>query len=314
MGNKPARVRQKGRPVSGWLILDKPPGLGSTKAVSRVKRLFDARKAGHGGTLDPFAAGLLPIAFGAATKTAGYVLHGLKTYCFTVRWGVMTDTLDPEGEVIARDATRPGAEEISAALPRFTGVIDQVPPAFSALKLDGERAYDLARRGEPVVLEARQVEITALSLITIRDADHAVLECRCGPGTYIRALARDLGQALGTVGMLSELRRTGVGRFGEADAISLDALEELGHNPPALDRHLLPLETALQDIPAMALSEVEAVRLRNGQPVSLLRKVDLERIAGLDDGAEVVALHDGMAVAIARYAKGEIRPLRVLSR
>ncbi|MCR9221820.1 MAG: tRNA pseudouridine(55) synthase TruB [Alphaproteobacteria bacterium] len=308
--------RKKGRPINGWLVLDKPAGLGSTQAVSRARRLYDARKAGHGGTLDPFATGLLPIAFGEATKTVQYVMEGLKTYRFTVRFGVTTDTLDPEGEVTARSDALPDAlpdrAAIKAALSAFTGEIEQIPPAFSAIKIDGARAYDKARAGEAVEIAPRRVFVERLRLIETPDPSRAVLEMRCGKGTYVRALARDLAAALGTVGMVEELRRTAVAGFAESQAISLEALEQLGHNPAALAERLLPIEAALDGIPAMAVSEAEAVRLRNGQAVSLLRKIDLDRIADLSDDDEVVALHRGRAVALARYARGEIRPVRVL--
>lgn len=308
--------RKKGQPIDGWLVLDKPAGLGSTDAVTRARRLFDARKAGHGGTLDPFATGLLPIAFGEATKTVQYVMDGRKTYRFTVRFGVETDTLDIDGAVVARAPADLGEAAVVAALPRFLGVIDQVPPAYSAIKLDGKRAYDRARGGEEVTLAARPVRIDALTLIDFRETvegPEAVIEARCGKGTYVRALARDIAGALGTVGHVVALRRTAVGGFAETAAISLEALEQLGHNPAALAERLLPIEAALDGIPVMALSEAETMRLRNGQAVSLLRKIDLDRIAGLADGDELVALHKGKAVALARYAKGGIKPVRVLN-
>lgn len=312
--------RKKGRPIDGWLVLDKPAGLGSTDAVGRARRLFDARKAGHGGTLDPFATGLLPIAFGEATKTVQYVMDGRKAYRFTLQFGATTDTLDTEGAVTGRDdASGVDRASIEAVLPRFLGTIDQVPPAYSAIKVDGQRAYDRARGGEEVVLAARPVRIDALALVSFdaakegADGPTAVIEARCGKGTYIRALARDIAEALGTLGHVTALRRTAVGGFAEASAISLDALEHLGHNPAALAERLLPIEAALDGIPAMALSEAEAMRLRNGQAVSLFRKIDLDRIAGLADGDELVALHKGKAVALARYAKGGIKPVRVLN-
>jgi len=305
--------KKKGKPVDGWLALDKPAGLGSTDAVSRVRRLFDAQKAGHGGTLDPFATGLLPIAFGEATKTVQYVMDGAKTYRFTVRFGETTETLDPEGAVSARSEVLPDEAAIAAALPAFVGEIEQTPPRYSAIKIDGARAYDKARAGETVEIAARPVVIHALSLIGRPDATRATLEMRCGKGTYVRAVARDLGAALGTVAMVDELRRTAVGGFTESQAISLEALEGLGHNPAALAERLLPIEAALDGIPAMALSEAETMRLRNGQAVSLLRKIDLDRIGALRDGDALVALHKGKAVALARYARGEIRPIRVLA-
>jgi tRNA pseudouridine55 synthase len=305
--------RKKGRPIDGWIVLDKPADMGSTNAVSAVKRALDAQKAGHGGTLDPFATGLLPIALGEATKTVQYVMDGDKIYRFTVRFGLRTDTLDPEGEVVETSDARPTDDEIKAALPGFLGEIDQVPPAYSAIKIDGERAYDLARAGAAPDMKARAVWIESLDLIDRPDADHAVFETVCGKGTYVRALARDLAAALGTVGYVTALRRTAVGPFDESQAISLEAVGEIGHKP-AESRGLLAIEAALAGIPAMALTEAETVRIRNGQPVSLLRKVDLARIADLEDGDEVVAYFGEHAVALARYDRGEIRPVRVLNR
>ena len=304
--------KRKGLPIDGWVILDKPAGLGSTDAVGTVKRGLNARKAGHGGTLDPFATGLLPIALGEATKTVQYVMDRAKRYEMTLRFGIETDTLDPEGEVVRTSDVRPETPAIEAALAQFIGDIEQVPPAFSALKIDGKRAYDLARAGQQVEMKPRQVHISGIELLERPDEDTVRLAVACGKGTYIRSLGRDLAEALGSVGSLTALRRTRVGPFTEDHAISLDALEGMGHTP-ADSRGLLAIEAALDGIPAMALSEVEAVRLRNGQPVPLLRKVDLERIADLRDGDEVVAICGDKAVALATYARGEIRPVRVLN-
>ncbi|MBO6836535.1 MAG: tRNA pseudouridine(55) synthase TruB [Alphaproteobacteria bacterium] len=305
--------RKKGDPIHGWVVLDKPEGMGSTDAVSAVRRTLNAQKAGHGGTLDPFATGLLPIALGEATKTVQYVMDGAKSYRFTLRFGVETDTLDPEGEAIETSEIRPDDAAIQAAIPGFLGEIDQIPPAYSAIKMDGKRAYDRVRAGETVEMQPRRVRIDALRLIGRPDADHAVFDVDCGKGTYIRSLGRDLAKVLGTVGSLTALRRTKVGPFAENQAISLDALAQIGHKP-GQSRGLLAIEAALDGIPAMVLSEVETVRLRNGQPVPLLRKVDLARIADLKDGDEVVAFCGEEAVALARYGKGEIRPVRVLNR
>lgn len=304
--------RKKGRPIDGWIVLDKPEGMGSTNAVSAVKRALDAQKAGHGGTLDPFATGLLPIALGEATKTVQYVMDGDKTYRFTVRFGAQTDTLDPEGDIVATSDARPTDAEIQAALPGFLGVIDQIPPAFSAIKINGERAYDLARAGEAPEMKAREVWIESFEMIDRPDADHGVFDLVCGKGTYVRSLARDLATALGTVGDVSVLRRTAVGPFTESQAISLDAVEEIGHKP-AESRGMLAVEAALAGIPAMALNEAEAVQIRNGQSVSLFRKVDLARIADLEDGQDVVAYVGDHAVALARYDRGTISPVRVLN-
>jgi tRNA pseudouridine55 synthase len=309
--------KKRGQPIDGWVILDKPAGMGSTDVVSAVKRALDAQKAGHGGTLDPFATGLLPIALGEATKTVHYVMDGRKTYRMTLRFGEETTTLDPEGSAVATSDHRPSDAEIKAALSDFIGDISQTPPAYSAIKINGERAYDLARAGQDVEMKSRIVRIDAIRFLSRPDADHVILEVDCGKGTYIRSLGRDLAQALGTVGSLTALRRLSVGPFTEADAISLDALAQMGHNPTESGSKpygLLAIEAALDGIPAMVLSEVETARLRNGQSVSLFRKVDLARIADLKDGDEAVALCGGIAVALVRYGKGEIRPVRVLNR
>lgn len=304
--------KRKGRAVSGWVVLDKPADMGSTPAVSKVRRIFDAQKAGHAGTLDPFATGLLPIALGEATKTINFVMDGSKTYEFTVQWGVETDTLDTEGDVTETCERRPTKDGIEAVLPRFLGRIEQVPPRFSAIKIDGQRAYDLARSGEEPDMPVREVEIEALELIDMPDADHARFRVDCGKGTYVRSLGRDIARALGTVGHLTALRRTKAGPFRENQAISLDQLPQSVDNPPD-GRLLLPVEAALDGIPALALSDEEAIRLRNGQAVTFLKKMDLDRIARLTPGGTVVAVHEGRALAICRYEKAQIHPLRVLN-
>ena len=309
--------KRKGLPVSGWVIVDKPVGTGSTPVVNQIKRYFNAQKAGHGGTLDPFASGLLPIGLGEATKTMPYVMDGLKAYEFTIRWGIQTDTLDLDGEEVARSDTRPERAEIEAALGQFIGDIEQVPPAYSAIKIDGKRAYDLARSGEDVALEPRLVEILTLDLVDIPDRDHAVLRMSCGKGTYVRSLGRDLALALGTVGHLVQLRRTGVGPFTIDNAIPLDefSLEEAPQNDhnPARTRHLMPLEAALGGIPALALSEEEAIRLRNGQTVSPLKKLDLDRVRDVHPGDTVLTMIAGKALALVRFDKGELQPVRVFN-
>jgi tRNA pseudouridine55 synthase len=249
-------------------VLDKPLGLGSTPAVGRVRRLFGAQKAGHGGTLDPLATGVLPIALGEATKTVPWVMDGRKEYRFTLRFGEARSTEDAEGEVTAESAVRPTNSAILAALGAFLGEIEQRPPAYSALKIEGKRAYDLARAGETVELALRKVMIERLDLVARPDADHADLVVGCGKGTYIRSLGRDLALSLGTVGHLAALRRTRAGPFTESQAISLPKLEALGHIP-ALFGVLAPVATALDDIPALALTETQADRLRQGQPVFL---------------------------------------------
>jgi len=304
--------RKKGQKVDGWVILDKPAGITSTAAVAAVKRLFDAQKAGHGGTLDPLATGILPIALGEATKTVPFVMDGEKTYRFTLTFGEARSTDDAEGEVTARSDRRPSDAEIEAILPRFQGEITQVPPAFSAIKVQGERAYDLAREGEVVELQPRTVLVHEIRLAERPDPDHAVIAVRCGKGTYMRALARDIAVALGTVGHVAALRRTGVGPFTEAGAISLDPLKALGHSPAAF-KHVLPIETALDDIPALALSAAEATRLRSGQPVGLLHRLDRDRIRGFTPGDMVCAMSEGRLVALTRFEAGELVPVRVMN-
>ena len=309
--------KKRGRPVSGWLVVDKPEGMTSTQVVGKVRWLFQAEKAGHGGTLDPIATGVLPIALGEATKTVAYAMDGTKCYHFRARWGEERTTDDRVGEVIDTREARPATAAIEAVLPRFTGEIQQIPPQFSAIKLDGERAYDLARAGEVLDLEARTVRVDRLTLIGQPDADHADFEVVCGKGTYMRSLARDVARAVGTVGHVDQLRRLAVGRFTLDRAISLDDLAALGQGA-ALDDHLLPLETALDDIPALALTAAEAQRMRQGQPVALLRRQDLGRLEELtaacgDGDGIVLAMAEGRPVALAVLDGAEVRPVRVLN-
>ena len=304
--------RHKGQQVHGWLNLDKPLGLSSSQAVSRVQRAFDAKKAGHGGTLDPLATGILPIAFGEATKTAAYAMDGSKTYYFGVRWGEARSTDDREGEVIETHDHRPAAQQIESSLAAFVGTIEQVPPRYSAIKIDGRRAYDLARRDEAVELKSRRVEVRELRLVDVPDADHAFLSVTCGKGTYVRALARDLAHHLDTVGHVDWLRRTAVGPFTEADAISLDKIEALGHIP--LDSDLLmPIETVLDDIPALALTVQEAQRLKHGQSVSVLPVASRSTFKEIEQGDTVCAMSEGRLVALARIVDGGIHPVRVMN-
>jgi tRNA pseudouridine55 synthase len=306
-----ARKREK-RDVHGWLVLDKPVGMTSTHAVSVVKRLFAAKRAGHAGTLDPLASGCLPIALGEATKTVPFVMDGRKIYQFTVRWGEERDTDDAEGRVVESTDARPSADDILALLPRFTGTIAQVPPRFSAVKVEGERAYDLAREGEVVELAPRPVDIHRLDLVAVPDADRCVLAAECGKGTYVRALARDMGRALGAFGHVEALRRTAVGPFAEQDAISLGALQEAapiagaisGPSAPSL---LLPVEAALAALPKFNVSSADAGRLRRGQPV-LLRGRDAPLIEGW-----ACVCSQGVLVALAEMAQGELRPRRVFN-
>jgi tRNA pseudouridine55 synthase len=295
---KPSQVKRPKNKVDGWVVLDKPLGMGSTTAVGRVRWLFGAAKAGHGGTLDPLATGILPIALGEATKTVPFVMDGRKEYRFTLRFGEARSTEDGEGEVTATSDARPTDAAIRAALSAFVGEIDQMPPAFSALKIGGERAYDLARAGKPVDLKARKVSIERLELLGRPDADHADFVVGCGKGTYIRSLGRDLALALGTVGYLSALRRTVAGPFREEGSISLPKLEALGHIPPLLGA-LAPVATALDDIPALALTEAQADRLRQGQPVILTRDAPPSgALARAECGQKLVALvrSDGVSL------------------
>ncbi len=304
--------RRKGLPINGWLIIDKPSGMTSTAVVNAVKRRTQAAKAGHGGTLDPLATGVLPIALGEATKTLPYIVDSTKEYRFTVRWGEERTTDDREGAITRVSDFRPGAEAIRAALPRFAGDIEQVPPAFSAIKVGGERAYDLARADLPPELPARIVRIEAIELERIPDADHAIFRVRCGKGAYMRSLARDIARALGTAGHIAELRRLRVGPFSEAHAIPLDREDEIGHSAPLLE-HLLPVETALDDIPALAVTESEEARLRRGQAVPVVRAADRALIGNLTEGTTICALRDGKLVALTDLDGRQIRPIRVLN-
>jgi tRNA pseudouridine55 synthase len=318
------RKREK-RDVHGWLVLDKPVGMTSTHAVSVVKRAFQARRAGHAGTLDPLASGLLPIALGEATKTVPFVMDGRKIYRFTVRWGEERDTDDAEGRIAATSDARPSADEIRALLSRFTGEIAQVPPRYSAVKIEGERAYDLARDGEVVELEPRPVAVHRLELIETPDPDHSVLTAECGKGTYVRALARDLGRALGCLGHVAALRRTAVGPFTEDIAVHVEALQprvpasapflaageasagEVAPLMPVALPPLLPVEAGLAALPALRVSSSDAGRLARGQAV-LMRGRDAPVMAGW-----VSVLAHGSLIALAEVEKGELRPRRIFN-
>lgn len=304
--------KRRGEKVDGWVVLDKPIGLNSTRAVSIVRRLFDAAKAGHAGTLDPLATGVLPIALGEATKTVPFVMDGRKAYRFTVRWGEARTTDDGEGGVCDTSPMRPAEADIIAALPGFLGEIEQVPPRYSAIKVDGERAYDLARANVAVEMKSRIVTITRLALSRIIDTNHAEFEVDCGKGTYVRSLARDLALALGTVGHVTALRRTRSGPFTLDHAISLDSLEESAHGP-GLQSHLLPIETALDDIPALALNGSEASQLRSGQAIPMFRAADIGRLGDLDKADIVCAMAEGKPVALTRFAEGRLHPVRVFN-
>lgn len=302
--------RRKGQSINGWLILDKPLGLTSTRAVGRVRYLFDASKAGHAGTLDPLATGILPLALGEATKTMPFVVGGSKAYRFTVRFGAETDTDDAEGKVVKTSDQRPTRAEIEAALPSFTGDITQIPPRYSAIKVEGERAYTLAREEEDFELSARTVTIDRLELAEHADEDHCVIEAECGKGTYVRAIARDLGRMLGCLGHVEVLRRTRVGGFTEADTVTLAEIEEVAaseEGKQALLSLLRPVETALQDIPALSVSSSDAARLRQGQPV-MLRGRDAPIMGGT-----VYAVSRGALVALGDVSQGEFRPKRIFN-
>lgn len=303
--------KPKGRPVSGWLILDKPLDFGSTEAVSKIKWLFKAQKAGHAGTLDPLASGMLPIALGDATKTVPYVMDGRKIYEFTVTWGEERSTDDMEGEAVRSSGARPQEQAIRDLLPRYTGVIEQVPPQFSAIKIDGNRAYDLAREGEAVEIPSREVEIHRLTLLGRPDANTAHFEVECGKGTYVRALARDFGRDLGCFGYISALRRTFVAPFGEdamvplADLTALEAIEDDGERLAALDAFLIDTGEALSNLPHLSISDDQAYRLRMGNPI-ILRGRDAPVAE-----AEAYATAKGRLVAIGEITAGEFRPKRV---
>lgn len=301
--------RKKGNPVHGWLVLDKSLGLTSTQALGTVKRLFEAQKAGHAGTLDPLATGVLPIAFGEATKTVSFAVDGEKAYRFTVRWGVETTTDDAEGEAVRTSPLRPTQSDIEALLPRFTGEIMQVPPSFSAIKIEGNRAYDLARDGELVILEPRPVMIDALRLLDMPDADAAVFEAECGKGTYVRALARDFGRVLGCFGHVVALRRTRVGPFCEEDSVTLEDLKAIAEadGAEALSAELLPVEAALDDVPALMVSSSDAASLCRGQPV-LIRGRDAPILSG-----PMYATCKGRIIALGEVDKGALRPTRVFN-
>ncbi len=305
--------RKRGEIVNGWVCLDKPFEMGSTEAVSRVRRLFDAQKAGHAGTLDPLASGILPIALGEATKTVPFMMEAQKVYRFTINWGVSTDSLDREGEIVGRSDVRPAVEAVKAALPTFVGEIDQVPPAFSAIRVDGQRAYDLAREGVEVELQARRVVIHEAGVSAAPDADHVEITIRTGKGVYVRSLARDLARALGAEGHVSALRRERVGPFSVENAVTLDSLEEMVHRGAASEG-LLPVATALDDIPELAVTDQDAFSLRQGRPIVLLpRQVETLK-ARLREGSRTVSAFQGQTlVALGQLRAGRLEPDRVFN-
>jgi tRNA pseudouridine55 synthase len=297
--------RKKGRDISGWVLIDKPAGVTSTSVVNKLRWAFDAKKAGHAGTLDPDATGLLPVALGEATKTIAYLGDVLKGYEFTVRWGQQTTTDDAEGEVLETSDLRPDAARIEAALGQFVGDIRQVPPQFSAVKVGGERAYDIARGGETMELAARDLYVDELTLLSCRDADHADFRFVCGSGGYVRSIARDLGLALGCLGHVVTLRRTWVGAFDIEDAISLDDVERLAKTPE-IDALLRPVALGLSDLPELRATEEGAARLRNGNPGHVLP-------GDVEYGDLAWASLNGDPVAVGRFRAGELHPERVFN-
>ncbi|MGO6710399.1 tRNA pseudouridine(55) synthase TruB [Rhizobium johnstonii] len=305
--------KPKGRPISGWLILDKPVDFGSTEAVSKIKWLYKAEKAGHAGTLDPLASGMLPIALGDATKTVPYVMDGRKIYEFTVSWGEERATDDLEGEVTESSDKRPSEQQIRDILPRYIGTISQVPPQFSAIKIAGERAYDLAREGETVEIPSREVDIFRLTLLACPDADSAHFEVECGKGTYVRALARDFGRDLGCYGHVSGLRRTFVAPFAEeamvalADLVALESIEDMDERLAALDALLINTCEALSSLPHLVINDDQAHRLKMGNPI-LVRGRDAPVAE-----SEAYATARGKLIAIGEIGQGEFRPKRVFA-
>lgn len=307
--------RKKGRVLNGWLVLDKPQGLTSNQALGAVKRLLQPQKAGHAGTLDPLATGILPIALGEATKTVPYAVEGEKAYRFTVRWGAETTTDDTEGEAVRTSAHRPAPGEIARLLSRFTGEILQTPPRFSAIKVGGERAYDLARDGEEFTLDARKVLISSFKLVAAPDADTAVFETRCGKGTYVRALARDMGQVLGCFGHVIALRRTEVGAFTEKSAVTLERLEAAvvaaedvaaeHDEKPGPCPYVLPVEMALDALPMVQVTTADASHLLLGRSV-LIRGRDAPVLAGI-----MYAMCQGRLVALGEIVQGALHPTRI---
>ena len=305
--------RKKGDVVNGWVCLDKPLEMGSTEAVSKVRRLFNAQKAGHAGTLDPLASGILPIALGEATKTVAFMMEAEKVYRFTLNWGISTDSLDREGEITARSGVRPSVEAVRAALGAFVGEIDQVPPQYSAIKVGGHRAYDLARDGVEFELATRRVTIHEATVTDAPDADHVEITMRTGKGVYVRSLARDLAAALGAEGHVSALRRERVGPFSTENAVTLDFLTDLVHRDAASEG-LLPVATALDDIPELAVTDQDAFSLRQGRPIVLLpRQVETLK-SRLREGSRTVSAFQGQTlVALGQLRAGRLEPDRVFN-
>lgn len=312
------RKRHKGNPVNGWVNLDKPVGLTSTQALGKVRRYLNAGKAGHAGTLDPLATGILPIALGEATKTIPYVQDAIKSYQFTVKWGASTNTDDAEGEIIETSDHRPSEDDVTALLGSYIGDITQTPPQFSAVKIDGQRAYDLARKGEEVKIKSREVYIEDLTL-NEHSADESMFTVICGKGTYVRSLARDMGADLGCYGHIIALRRLSVGAFDENEAISLEKLEEIYNSArssegdvPALDGILQSIDMPLDDIPALHLNTDEVAKLRCGQVLSFISKGDFHRVEDLN-GETVLAIHDEQPVGLVSVDRASVKTVRLFN-
>ncbi|NKX39283.1 tRNA pseudouridine(55) synthase TruB [Tritonibacter mobilis] len=297
--------KRKGRDISGWLVVDKPAGLTSTAVVNKVRWAFDAKKAGHAGTLDPEATGVLAVALGEATKTVPFITDAMKAYTFTVTLGAATNTDDAEGEVIATSGERPSDEDIKEALLGFIGEIQQVPPKFSAVKVDGQRAYKLARDGEEVELSSRPLWVEELVMLDRPDADHVMLEMTCGKGGYVRSIARDLGEKLGCLGHVQELRRIWSGPFDAEDGVTLEQIDDLAKSPE-IDQFLRPLEEGLADLPELKCTPEGATRLRNGNPGMVIA-------SDVEYGDEAWASLEGKAVAVGIYKAGELHPSRVFN-
>ncbi|MEO1322588.1 MAG: tRNA pseudouridine(55) synthase TruB [Pseudomonadota bacterium] len=306
--------KRKGDPVHGWIAVDKPVNITSTKVVGILKRLLNAQKAGHGGTLDPLADGILPIAFGEATKTAQWAMDCDKEYVFTIEWGTSTASQDKEGEIVATSDVRPSRAAIEAALPSFIGDIEQIPPKYSAIKVDGERAYDLARDGETFELPSRQVTVYEAEIAALPDPDHVTLRVVSGKGFYVRAMARDLSMALGAEGHVSQLRRTRVGALDHTVSVTLAELEACGEDKAGVFHHLQPLETVIDDIPAIDISAAEVAHLRQGREIVLLRhQVDAWRTerTNQDGDRTALAMSDDRAVALGEVRAGRFQPKKV---
>lgn len=305
---------KKGIPISGWLNLDKPMGMTSTQAIGRVRRILNAQKLGHAGTLDPLATGVLPIALGEATKTIPFAQDADKVYSFTVKWGEARNTDDCEGEVTETSDKRPSEADIRALMPKFTGNIEQIPPQFSAIKIDGERAYDLAREGQKLDIQPRQVTVYGFKIVK-QTPDEAEFELNCSKGTYVRAIARDMGRLLGCFGHVSALRRLAVGNFTENDAIPLDEFEKIMQSATP-DQVLMPVETVLDDIPALAMTGSEISRIRQGQTLKFLSRQDVDRlsVAGIDEMTELVlAIGDNKPLALLEKQGIELHPVKVFN-